>query len=134
MFAGAHDIKNVNDGYKDLRVVRIIKHKNFEPSTLKNDIAILTLEYPVQIGYKISPICLPTFDDDFTGQTVTVAGWGALQEGGSQPAKLREVDVKVMTNYECGRLYDHRISGKIENNMLCAKGDNKDSCSVSTTN
>lgn len=44
-----------------------------------NDIAILRMENPVTFNDKISPVCLPQGSDvtkDFTGETVTVVGWG----------------------------------------------------------
>jgi len=129
VYLGAHDIYDNQDGRSEHRVVRVIKHKDFDPKTLINDIAILTLESPATIGAKISPICLPTVDYDYLAQTVTVAGWGALSEGGSQPHKLREVDVKVLSNSECGSDYNHRIPGQIVSSMICAADTNRDSCS-----
>ena len=76
-------------------------------------------------------VCLPSVDISHEGEYVTVAGWGALSEGGGQPNKLHEVRVKVWANSDCGRRYNNRIPGRIESNMLCASDNGRDSCSVS---
>ena len=131
IYLGAHDIKSNADGRSEHRVIRIIKHKDFDPKTLVNDIAILTLETPARISNTIKPVCLPSFHDNYEGQLVTVAGWGALSESGGQPNVLHEVDVHVWTNSRCGSKYNNRIPGKIEPTMICAADDQRDSCSVS---
>ena len=131
IYLGAHDIKSGSDGRTEHRVIRIIKHKDFNPKTLVNDIAILTLETPARISSTIRSVCLPSFHDNYDGQLVTVAGWGALSEQGGQPNVLHEVDVHVWTNSKCGNKYNNRIPGKIEPTMICAADDQRDSCSVS---
>ena len=47
-----------------------------------NDVAILTLANcaNTQSNYA-KPICLPTGDNTFVNEKVTVAGWGALSSG-----------------------------------------------------
>jgi len=129
IYLGAHDIKSGSDGRSEHRVIRIIKHKDFDPKTLVNDIAILTLETPARISSTIKSVCLPSFHDNYDGQLVTVAGWGALSEQGGQPNVLHEVDVHVWTNSRCGNKYNNRIPGKIEPTMICAADDQRDSCS-----
>jgi len=129
IYLGAHDIKSGSDGRSEHRVIRIIKHKDFNPKTLVNDIAILTLETPARISSTIQPVCMPTLDITHEGELVTVSGWGALSEGGGQPNKLNQVDVHVISNSECGRKYNNRIPGQIEPTMICAADPNRDSCS-----
>ena len=81
----------------------------------------------------IQNVCLASDTaEKFKGQQVTVAGWGTLSEGGSQPANLMKVDVKVWANERCRRSYGSSAPGGITNHMLCASKRNKDSCSVST--
>ena len=65
--------------------------------------------------------------------SVTVAGWGTLSEGGSQPAELMKVDVNVWTNQRCKASYGKSAPGGITSHMLCAADTNRDSCSVSCT-
>ena len=62
-----------------------------------------------------------------------MAGWGTLSEGGSQPASLMKVDVKVWANERCRRSYGPYPPHKITKDMLCASEfNNKDTCEVST--
>ena len=129
VYLGAHDIKF--GSRSEHRVIRIIKHKDFDPKTLVNDIAILTLETPATISNTIKTVCLPSVDYNYVNKQVTVAGWGALSEGGQQPSALREVEVKVWSNSDCGAKYNNRIPGRIMESMICAANPNKDSCSVS---
>ena len=79
----------------------------------------------------IQPICLATGVDNYKGQEVTVAGWGTLKEGGSQPATLQKVDVHVWANSRCKSSYGSSAPGGITNHMLCASDYQRDSCSVS---
>jgi len=127
IYLGAHDIKT--GSRSEHRVVRIIKHKDFNPSTLVNDIAILTLETPARMSNSVKTVCLPTVSSTYVNRRVTVSGWGALSEGGGQPSALHEVDVTVMSNAQCGNKYNSRIPGQIVDSMICAADYNKDSCS-----
>jgi len=94
-----------------------------------HDVAILTLEDDVQYDNNIQPICLATGKEDYVGEQVTVAGWGTLSEGGSQPSNLMKVDVHVWTNERCKNSYGSSAPGGITNHMLCAADPNRDSCS-----
>ena len=96
--------------------------------------AILTLESDVNLrsNPNIKSICLASDNrENFQDQHVTVAGWGTLTEGGSQPSNLMRVDVKVWSNERCRRSYGSSAPGGITKHMLCASDTNKDSCSVS---
>ena len=52
----------------------------------------------------IRPVCLPPagFSGDYAEVTATVTGWGTTSSGGSQSTTLKEVDVGVITNQQCG--------------------------------
>merc|ERR1711970_1314333 len=127
---GDHNIKtNSEANHVEKRVKRVIRHKGFSSSTLWNDVAILTLEDDVQYNSNIQPICLAQGHKKYVGNTVTVAGWGTLREGGSQPASLMKVDVKVWENSRCKESYGSSAPGGITSHMLCASESDKDSCS-----
>merc|ERR1711936_645450 len=128
---GDHNIRSTSDGPNaEKRVKRVIRHKGFSSTTLWNDVAILTLDEEVQTTKNIQNICLASdTGENFKGQEVTVAGWGTLSEGGSQPASLMKVDVKVWANERCRRSYGSSAPGGITKHMLCAGDTNKDSCS-----
>ncbi|RWS17095.1 hypothetical protein B4U79_05990, partial [Dinothrombium tinctorium] len=63
----------------DFAVEQIIRHKDYNKTTQKNDIAILVLNRQVKLTNKIHPICLPAENRDYTGKYATVVGWGALE-------------------------------------------------------
>ena len=127
---GDHNIKSDNEAnHVEKRVKRVIRHKGFSSTTLWNDVAILTLDSNVEPTNNIQPICLATGGDNYKGQEVTVAGWGTLKEGGSQPATLQKVDVHVWANSRCKSSYGSSAPGGITNHMLCASDYQRDSCS-----
>ena len=96
-----------------------------------NDVAILTLEDDVKYNDHIQPICLAEGSQKYVDNRVTVAGWGTLSEGGSQPSNLMKVEVNVWTNDRCKKSYGSSAPGGITSHMLCASDYKRDSCSVS---
>lgn len=82
---GDHNIRVSNEvKHIEKRVKRLVRHKGFEMRTLYNDVAVLTLDSPVQYTRTIRPICLPPAGTttDYAGLTATVIGWGSLRESG----------------------------------------------------
>ncbi|CAH1173862.1 unnamed protein product [Phaedon cochleariae] len=59
-------------------VARIEVHESFDASTLRNDIAILTLTQPIVLGIyaNINTACLAPMGTSYVGQTCAVSGWG----------------------------------------------------------
>lgn len=51
-----------------------------------NDVAILTLDSPVEFNQYISPVCLPPLGsiDPYIGREAVVIGWGTLTQGCNQ--------------------------------------------------
>lgn len=113
------------------KVKRVVRHRGFDSRTLYNDIAILTLDSPVQFSGQVRPICLPTGGEQYTGRHATVIGWGSLHEMGPQPHVLQEVEITIWGNNECRAKYGPAAPGGIVEHMLCAGQAGKDSCSVS---
>ncbi|KAJ8929620.1 hypothetical protein NQ314_017662 [Rhamnusium bicolor] len=101
-------------------------------SILYNDIAILTLDSPVEFSQQIRPVCLPNGSGDHSGKTGTVIGWGSLRESGPQPAVLQEVNIPIWNNRDCKLKYGPAAPGGIVEHMLCAGQANRDSCSALT--
>ena len=83
---------------------------------------------------KVETICLePGKNKNHVGKEATVAGWGALKYDYHKSAVLREVDVRVWNNTECGISYGSKAPGGIVHTMMCASKpeEGKDSCLVS---
>jgi len=139
----ANDVKNLKlqlgdwniyskaDGAHVVRTVSAVKyHKGFSQKHLRNDIALLIMDKPVQYTNRIQPVCLHTGNPsvDTGSMQADVAGWGALSEGGKQPSDLRAVSVRVLTRGQCRQKYSGNAN-KISDGMVCAGSDNgEDSC------
>lgn len=127
---GDHNIKsNSETRHIEKKVKRLVRHRGFDSRTLYNDVAILTLDSPVTFSRNVKPICLPTGNSQYAGQTATVIGWGSLRESGPQPAVLQEVHIPIWTNQECKLKYGNAAPGGIVEHFLCAGQASMDSCS-----
>ncbi|XP_046754126.1 serine protease filzig [Diprion similis] len=112
-------------------VKRVIVHRNYDPATFENDLAILEMETPVVFDTHIVPICMPDDGADFTGRMATVTGWGRLKYNGGVPSVLQEVEVPIMENAVCQEMFQTTGHPKlIRESFLCAGYANgqKDSC------
>jgi len=108
-----------------VRVVRTLRHPNYNPSTIDWDAALLELESELTFSPSVGPVKLANGPDDFTGDDSVITGWGSTTEGGPTTPTLREVTVPVISNTQCSNYYDG-----ITARMLCAyvDGGGKDSC------
>ncbi|OXA43669.1 mite allergen Der p 3 [Folsomia candida] len=113
------------------KVSKIIQHPKYSRRTIDSDIALLRLSSPVELSASgpFVPACVPKNNEQtYEGQNATVAGWGAVKQGGSVSKVLKRVDVPILSNQACNMT---KYAGKITDNMLCA-GDvekgGKDSC------
>ena len=96
-------------------------------SSRKADVALLRLAEPVE---GITPILLVRGEGtgyEQEGRLLTVAGWGALREGGSGPARMQEVEVPFIGIAECQRQYAGRFTVHPQLEM-CASRAGKDAC------
>ena len=126
---GAFDWTKPNDKNRQrAKVLEIINHPDYNPSTLENDISLLKLAEPIACGKRVQGACL-AWSEPFDGDMVTVSGWGTLQSGGSQPDKLMHVTVPVVKDSACNQ--DDWYGGEvIYPEMICAglAEGGKDSC------
>ena len=94
-------------------VIRITNHPDFDPIKLNYDFAILTLERTITFSATKSPVCLPSNKSTtFIDEKVKVTGWGLTVAKGSAKdvsTTLREVELKVMSNYKCKSFYNGEI-------------------------
>ncbi|EEC01638.1 serine protease, putative, partial [Ixodes scapularis] len=132
---GEHDLSGDYETMKPVSVPvrRMVVHRNYNPATFENDLALLELERPVTFQPHIVPICLPGKNEDFTGRTSYVTGWGKLSHGGSVPNVLQYVQVPILSNNRCQKMF--MLAGHVKairDNFVCAGYDrgNRDSCEV----
>ena len=75
------DVSGSDDNSQDslrkvVAVTRVIRHPNYNPQTVENDITLLKLAESVDITV-YTPACLPTAGTDYTGQV----GFYELSQG-----------------------------------------------------
>lgn len=108
---------------KDFKVVEIIPHAEYNPTLIKNDIAIMKLEKPTEFTDLIRPICLPTvpsmLNNQFENTTPFIAGWGTVEFRGESSNILRQVALKVVPTSTCQSAFD-RFKVTISDTQLCA--------------
>ena len=72
---GKHDFTADESGQQTIVMKRYIVHKDYNPTTVDNDIALVELKDDVVFTDHVSPICLPTTDVPDETMCFTT-GWG----------------------------------------------------------
>lgn len=123
-----HDVSRPDgEVWHSVKCVR--RHPKHTSGSSDYDFAMIVLRTPVAIGPRSSaaPACLPSDPSaDYANETLTVSGWGRIEEGGRPSFVLRSVSIPGLSNEECRQFYGHRITDR----MMCAghaKGG-KDAC------
>lgn len=116
---------NSRDGFA-IPALQIILHPDYDPVTVKNDIALIELSE----SYNGTQAVLPTKNSAIPslGELGTVLGWGSLREGGTPTNKLREVALPVVSNLDCFPHYRETFDSRF---AFCAGGTRvggQDSC------
>ena len=106
---------------QEIRVARIIRHENYNnPLSYSNDIALIKLLKPANLGVGIGLVCLPDMRHalpfDNLNKTCWITGWGTLSSGRSQPNALMEAQIPLVSKRRCMNFYP----GEIDDSMLCA--------------
>ncbi|XP_045527335.1 collagenase-like [Pieris brassicae] len=89
----------------------VVMHPEWNPRTVRNDVAVITLNY-VNYNNYISNIALASGSNDYVNQWAEAAGYGATsdsQQGISQNAIQSKVSLRVITNNECRRTYPRNV-------------------------
>jgi secreted trypsin-like serine protease len=119
------------DGTTRRNARRIIVHKDYNGSSLDNDIALIELLDPLPLGDKIKAVELLAPGAEGTllieNAALVVTGWGRTKTE-RKVRDLRYVDIPFVPRSICNRAsaYD----GRITVNMICAgeRAGGKDSC------
>ncbi|XP_069683018.1 trypsin-1-like isoform X4 [Periplaneta americana] len=89
-------------------VSEIVIHESYDGGdSLVNDIAVLKVSNPFQIdGVDVKPISLPPPDQNPPdGMLAEVIGWGELGEHGDSSDTLQKVNLAIINQAECRRIY-----------------------------
>ena len=133
---GEWDTQNQTEPYphQDRYVQALNIHPEFDGRNLQNDFAVLFTSEDFVISSHIDTVCLPQADELFDGTTCFATGWGKDKFGsaGQYQVVLKEIDLPVVSNYECqDKLRSTRLGQKykLHDSFICAGGINgKDTC------
>lgn len=106
---------------QDIGVVKIIMHESYDsPMSYSNDIALINLASPADLGVGVGLVCLPDtshqllFDNE--SKKCWITGWGRLSSGGPFPNSFMQASVPLVSKQRCMNAYP----GEIDDTMLCA--------------
>ena len=96
-------------------------HENYDiPLKKSNDIALLNLASPAELGVGVGLVCLPDTGHqlpfDNLNKRCWITGWGHLSFGGSSPNTLMQASLPLVSKQRCKNAYPD----KIDDSMLCA--------------
>merc|ERR1712228_158572 len=133
---GEWDTQNETEPYphQDRYVEALNIHPEFDGRNLHNDFAVLFTSEDFVLASHIDTVCLPQADEIFEESTCFATGWGKDKFGsaGQYQVVLKEIDLPVVSNYECqNKLQSTRLGNKfkLHDSFICAGGVNgKDTC------
>jgi chymotrypsin len=124
---GAHFFGNVNEPNQrrlPFTAPAVRMHPGWDPSLIRNDIALVRLPSDQTFNAFIRAVTLPNVNQinlDFVGQLGTISGWGRFSDDIPQSSDvLRFVYDTVMTNTLC----NVRFPGIIIDSHICVTGTN----------
>jgi len=123
---GEHDLASDSGLEQEREVSRVILHEDFDYGTISNDVCLLELAQPFELGAEVNGVSLPTQGQLFESGDAVVSGWGTLHSGDFfLPDLLHVVTVPIVTDQDCADAYG---SSLIADQMICAGETDKDSC------
>ncbi|KAJ8918103.1 hypothetical protein NQ315_011560 [Exocentrus adspersus] len=106
MVFGAHNILAEEPTQVRVTSADIINHPDFNSRSLNNDIALIQTPRSIVTNSYIQTIDLvPSTVGTYVGYTVILTGWGTTSNSSSIPSGLHEVQLVVMHNSVCGKVY-----------------------------
>ncbi|CRK96378.1 CLUMA_CG009795, isoform A [Clunio marinus] len=105
--AGKYDLRYFENTEQKRKLVEVVIHPDWKYNTenFDADIAVATMEYPVQFTTTVQPICLPNFNSVLIHPMGTVVGWGKSETSGpsqnDHESIPKQVGVRAVTNEEC---------------------------------
>jgi len=122
---GDYNIRSNSDNpgkVKKFNVKRWIKHPKYgDPVGNAHDFALVEIDGAVDTNECVGFAKLPT-SSLAPAKKCYITGWGTLNSGGRQPAKLQEAKVTTLSNDDCKKAYGNQIS----DDQLCAQGKTGD--------
>nr|XP_023026968.1 tryptase alpha/beta-1-like [Leptinotarsa decemlineata] len=120
--------------YQDRLVKSVTIHPEYYSGALYNDVALLTLESPVEMMEHIGTACLPLQDDVVQSGRCFATGWGKdiFGKKGKYQVILKKIDLPIVPSPQCqDKLRTTRLGRffNLHSTFICAGGElNKDTC------
>lgn len=111
-------------------------HEQYYPAALFNDVALLFLDEPVDLGPEADVPCLPRPDQVFDGSRCFATGWGKDQFGqaGKYQHVLKKIELPLVPRDICqNSLRKTRLGAnfRLHDSFVCAGGEpGRDTCKV----
>ncbi|XP_031635706.1 CLIP domain-containing serine protease 14D-like [Contarinia nasturtii] len=110
------------------RLSGVIVHKEYDPLSMLNDIAIGKIIGTIEYNPAVAPVCLPISErlsqQNYAYSPVEVAGYGETSYTGPTSTQLQAVTLDVITNDQCNDNYPYRITAS----QMCLLTPHKDTC------
>ncbi|XP_069823938.1 chymotrypsinogen 2-like [Dendropsophus ebraccatus] len=126
---GEYDFSSSAEPIQTKSIARVFTHPGYDPSTMTNDIALVKLSSPATITARVSPVCIAASADVFSaGERCVTTGWGYTNGvAQTEPSKLQQVAVPLLTNTDCQRYFGKNYPA-IQSSMICAGATGADTC------
>lgn len=92
------------------KVIQVIRHPQYDRSTMKNDIALMRVKSPFSFNRWVRPICLPVKErtslnnrgklGPTAGTLCSTLGWGAIREKGPDRKKITLQKFEFLDNHK----------------------------------
>ncbi|CAG9855669.1 unnamed protein product [Phyllotreta striolata] len=130
---GAHNVSSNESTQVRRKPSKITINKNFNYTSLQNDIALIKLNQPAPINAFIKPIELISrteANNTLDGQTATSTGWGLTKDVKYPNIKdmsdvLMVVEVPILLLKSCRKYYKDQHIQFVTSKNICTDGTNK---------
>ncbi|GJQ83330.1 hypothetical protein Trydic_g15638, partial [Trypoxylus dichotomus] len=111
----------LSTGGTQYNVANIIVHPNWNPSTIKNDLAIIEIDG--EFGCTDSVRSIPLKSHYIEEKDCVASGWGRLYAGGPIPNQLQYINLRTLLNTECQQRWGSIPVGDCEICTLTVAGE-----------
>ncbi|CAI5646315.1 chymotrypsinogen A-like [Oreochromis aureus] len=123
---GEHDRSSSAENIQTLAPGKVFRHPNYNSYTINNDITLIKLATPAQLGTRVSPVCVAETSDNFPGGLRCVTtGWGLTRyNAANTPPRLQQAALPLLTNTNCQSYWGSQVTDV----MICAGASGVSSC------
>eukprot|EP00071_Canis_lupus_P003647 XP_005615817.1 kallikrein-14 isoform X1 [Canis lupus familiaris] len=114
---GKHNLKNWEATQQVLRVVRQVPHPQYNSQTHNNDLMLLQLERPIQLGRAVRPITIAS-SCARPGTSCLVSGWGTTSSPIGVSAGLFPSHHRWHGLCRCSPRWEGLLSGEVQGDCL----------------